>query len=539
MFSKTIHTLFVFMSVLGYISSQDKPNVLFIAIDDLRPELGCYGSEVVISPHLDQLAREGMRFDRAYCQQAICGPSRASIMTGLRPDHCGVVKNDVYFRDTVPDVVTLTQYFIQNGYEAVNSGKIYHGKMKDQDKSWSRNPNYKGLPKRVITPGGYATPKNQELYKRNKKIALEKYGPENSGGLAHGPAFEAGPVSDITYGDGYNTMAAINTLPELKKSNKPWFIALGFSKPHLPFVAPKKYFDLYDPQKIKLSDQISAPENGATMGLHASFEMRTRANIPKHGKINDDLSRQLKHAYYACTSYVDAQIGKMLKALDEHNLRKNTIVVVWGDHGWHLGEYGIWGKATNYEIATRVPLIISTPNMKAKGKSCNALVELVDLYPTLVELCGLNMPNHLDGRSMVELLDHPQSTWKEGAYSQFPTPALREWAANPLSEGMRQTFFGPLISDVEHKIQSQMDQKWNRDLFENQLMGYAYRTDRYRFVAWTDVRNKLGDPIFMELYDHKNDSKETKNVILKHPELASKLLSQLRKSWQPKEKLLQ
>lgn len=524
---------------LSILLGADRPNVLFIAIDDLRPELGCYGSDIVVSPHLDQLAKEGLRFDRAYCQQAICGPSRASIMTGLRPDSNGVVKNDVYFRDTIPDVVTLTQYFIANGYEALNSGKIYHGRMKDLEKSWSMNPNFKGMPKRTITPGGYAIKENQDLFKQNKKVAVEKYGPENSGGLAHGPAFEAGPVSDITYGDGYNTQAAINTLPKLKENKKPWFIALGYSKPHLPFVAPKKYFDYYDPQKIKLSEQDSAPQNGATVGVHASFEMRTRANIPKNGQIDADLSRKLKHAYYACTSYVDAQIGKMLKALEEQGMRDNTIVVVWGDHGWHLGEYGIWGKATNYEIATRVPLIISTPTMKAKGKSTQALVELLDLYPTLVELCGLEMPKHVEGKSLVKLLDQPDLKWKEGVRSQFPSPALREWAANPLSDGMRQTFFGPLIRDVEMKIKHQFGDQWSRDLFENDLMGYAYRTDRFRFVAWLDVKDKLADPLFMELYDHQNDPHEQINVATKHPELSRELLNKLRAGWKPETALSQ
>jgi arylsulfatase A-like enzyme len=411
--------------------------------------------------------------------------------------------------------------------------------MKDLDKSWSMSPSYKGLPKRVMTPGGYAIKKNQELFKLNKKIALEKYGPENSGGLAHGPAFEAGPVSDETYGDGYNTLAAINTLPKLKDSKKPWFIALGFSKPHLPFVAPKKYFDLYDPQKINLSEQTHAPKLGAAIGLHASFEMRTRANIPKDGQIDSVLSRKLKHAYYACTSYVDAQIGKMLKALEEQGMRENTIVVVWGDHGWHLGEYGIWGKATNYEIATRVPLIISAPKMKAKGKSSTALVELVDLYPTLVELCGLEMPSHLEGKSLVKLLDQPNLKWKEGVYSQFPSPALREWAASPLSEGMRQTFFGPLIERVESKVINQMGDKWNRKLFENDLMGYAYRTDQYRFVAWLNVKNKDDEPLFVELYDHVNDPEERVNIASESPELSQKLLAKLRSNWNTKSALSQ
>ena len=508
-----------------------RPNVLFIAIDDLRPELGCYGSPIAKSPNLDKLAKEGMRFDRAYCQQAICSPSRASLMTGARPDEIGVIENTAYFRELNPEIVTLPQHFIKHGYEAVYCGKIYHARMTDNEHSWSRKPAFHRCPvKRKWLPGNYALPENQELWASNKEKMLAKYGKEGSGGLIHGPAYESAEVPDHVYSDGYNTRLAIATLKDHldKKPEQPLFLALGFTKPHLDFIAPKKYWDLYDRDKIQLAKQTSGPKGGAATGLHASFELRTRHGIPKKGDIGPELAKTLLHGYYACVSYVDAQIGMMLKALDEAGIRDDTVIVVWGDHGWHLGEMGIWGKATNYEIATRVPLIVWTPRMKARGQATNALVELVDLYPTLCELTKLPKPAHLAGKSFVPLLDSPSSKWKKYAISQFPNPALREWAANPLSPGMRQTFFGPLIEEVERKIIRQQGKAWDRDLFENHLMGYSLRTDRYRLVSWQDHRDPKAKPVFVELYDHKTDPQETNNVSAEHPRKVKDLLKQLK-----------
>lgn len=267
------------------------------------------------------------------------------------------------------------------------------------------------------------------------------------------------------------------------------------------------------------------------MGLHASFELRTRSNIPKQGEIPPHLARTLKHAYLASTSYVDAQIGLLLEALEVQGLRDNTIIVVWGDHGWHLGEMGVWGKATNYEIATRVPLLVWTPNMKARGAKSNALVELVDIFPTLCELADLPRPQQLEGRSFVPLLDDPNRPWKDAAFSQYPNPALREWAANPLSLGMRETWFGPLISEVERRIIDQQGDKWNRELFEQHLMGYTMRTDRYRLVLWRDQRHPDSDPIDVELFDHQTDPREAKNIADQNPELVQELTRQLRANW--------
>jgi iduronate 2-sulfatase len=408
--------------------------------------------------------------------------------------------------------------------------------MTDDDHSWSRKPAWRRCEvKRPMTPGGYALPENQQLWRENGEKMRAKYGKDGSGGLIHGPAFEAADVPDHGYGDGFNTRLAIASLKDHleKNSDRPLFLALGFHKPHLDFNAPKRYWDLYNPADIKLATQDQPPRDGAATGLHASFELRTRHGIPKSGPIDDELARTLLHGYYACASYVDAQIGRMIAALEEAGMRDNTIIIVWGDHGWHLGDMGIWGKATNYEVATRVPLIIWTPDMPVRGKSTDGLVELVDMYPTLCELAGLPLPDHLEGHSFAPLLENPTLPWKKAAFSQFPNPALREWAANPLSTGMRQTFFGPLIEEVERRIIKQQGDSWNRELFENHLMGYTMRTDRYRLVVWRDHRNSEAKPVFVELYDHKEDPKETVNLA-NHPEYAEvvdTLRAQFRRGW--------
>jgi iduronate 2-sulfatase len=518
----------------GTFATDAKPNILFIAIDDLRPELGCYGSPIVRSPHLDRLATEGLLFNRAYCQQAICSPSRASLMTGARPDTIGVVENTAYFRELNPDIITLPQHFVAHGYEAFYCGKIFHARMTDDDHSWSRKPAWARCDlKRPSNPGGYALAENQQLWKANGEKMRAKYGTAGSGGLIHGPAYEAADVPDHGYVDGFNTQLAIATLGDHLEKNpdKPLFLALGFFKPHLDFNAPKRYWDLYDRDDIELAMQVEPPQDGAATGLHASFELRTRHGIPKSGPIGDELARTLLHGYYACASYVDAQIGRMIAALEEAKIRDNTIIIIWGDHGWHLGDMGIWGKATNYEIATRVPLIIWTPDMPVRGKATEALVELIDMYPTLCELAGIPLPPHLEGHSFAPLLDSPHRSWKKAAFSQFPNPALREWAANPLSPGMRQTFFGPLIEEVEQRIMLQQGDTWNREFFENHLMGYTIRSDRFRLVVWRDHRDPDSEPVFVELYDHKADPQETRNVAGSHPQIVSELKKQLSQGW--------
>ncbi|TWU62709.1 Arylsulfatase [Crateriforma conspicua] len=519
--------LFIGAAVTG--SAADRPNVLFVAIDDLRPELGCYGSEIAVTPNLDALAADGLLFNRAYCQQAICRPSRASLMTGARPETTGLFHNYVSLRELQPNILTLSQHFIANGYDAAYAGKIFHNGDNDDDTSWNRKPVQwlDGLDK----PQKYHLAENRRSQSETAKEMLAKYGDAARRGLISGPTYEGADVPDHAYLDGYNTLRAIDMLDKMVQDDKPFFLALGFHKPHLNWIAPKKYWDMYDPEQIQLASQTDAPEGGAAMGLHASFELRTRTGIPKSGPIDDAMARKLMHAYLACVSYVDAQFGKMVQALDDAGVRENTIIVVWGDHGWHLGDMGVWGKATNYEIATRVPLMIWSPSMKARGVKTDALVELVDIYPTLCDLAGLEKPDHLEGHSFAPLMDSPNQPWKKAAFSQYPNPALREWAANPLSPEMRETFFGPLIEEVEQRIQKQQGDRWDRDLFENNLMGYAMRTDRYRLVAWKDRRDAEATPIFVELYDHQDDPSETVNIAPQNPQLVDQLLKQLDGGW--------
>jgi iduronate 2-sulfatase len=516
------------------IFAQKRPNILFIAVDDLRPELGCYGSPIAKTPNFDRLAKNGLLFERAYCQEAICSPSRASIMTGARPETIKVIENFSYFRDLNPDIVTLPQLLWKNGYETVYTGKIFHPEYSDEVLSWSREPVKLKFDKIPKTVGGYASPENQAIFIENKKKIESGTSEDGKFGLGRGPAFESYDVPDETYVDGQNTTIAIATLKELiANPGKPFFLGMGYKLPHLDWIAPQKYWDMYDRNSIPLAEHDKAPIGAAAMGLHPSFELRARYGIPKKGDFDEDFSRTLKHAYLASVSYVDAQLGRLLDALEQSGQSENTVIILWSDHGWHLGDMGIWGKATNYDIATRVPFIICTPNMspKAKGGRTNALVELVDIYPTVCELTNTPKPEHLEGHSLVPLFSDPSQSWKKGAFSQFPCPALREWAANPLSEGMRKTYFGPLIEQVESKIIAQQGAKWDKNFFENDLMGYALKTDRYKLVAWKSMKNPKAKPIFLELYDHKKDPDETVNIASTCPKIVNNLLKQLNLGW--------
>lgn len=516
---------------------QRQPNILFLAVDDLRPELGCYGSLIAQSPNIDQLASRSLVFDRAYCQQAICGVSRPSLLTGTRPETLGIIHNYRLLRDSdTPDVITLPQHFRAHGYETVYCGKIFHGLNANDSCSWSRDPAYntphiQSLPKPVT----FALQENRDIRDEDKKLMFEKYGEQAKYGLANGPAFECADVPDQTYEDGYNTDLAIATLKDMlvNDPDKPFFLGLGMKKPHLNWIAPQKYWDMYDPNTFPIGQNVTPPINGASMGLHASFELRVRSGIPKSGDISPALSRTCTHAYLSCVSYIDAQIGRMIDALEETGVADNTIIVLWSDHGWHLGEMGIWGKATNYEFATRVPMMIYSPNMpkSSQGKHTNALVELLDIYPTLCDLADIQLPSHLEGQSYEPLIQNPEAQWKRAAFSQFPCSALREWGALPLRQGMRETFFGPLISDVENKIKEEQGNSWDRDLFENHLMGYTMRTDRYRLILWKDRRDQHQEPLYIELYDHKTDPMETKNIANEQPLLTQQLIEQSEGGW--------
>jgi iduronate 2-sulfatase len=525
------------ISISGYSQNKKQPNILFIAVDDLRAELGSYGSDIVKSPNIDKLASIGIQFNRAYCQQAICGPSRASVMTGARPETINVIDLFQDFRDNRPSIVTIPQHFKENGYETVSLGKVYHGSYTDDEMSWSRKPTkVKRAANVPEIEGGYALPESQLMYLKNK-IALEaKYGEKliRENWLDKGPALESADVPDETYDDGYNTLSAIATLNDMvKKGEKPWFLGLGFKKPHLDWIAPKKYWDMYDESQIPIATQVNPPKDGAAIGLSESLEVRVSADIPKTGDFSPELQRKLKHGYYACISYIDAQIGKMIQALKDAGQYENTIIVLWSDHGFNLGEMGYWGKATNYEIATRVPFIISAPGVtdSTKGQTSDATVELVDIFPTLCDLTGLSKPNHLEGQSLVPYLKKPSTKSKKPAFSVFPSPALREWAARPFTAPFRTTFFMPLIEKIETKVANQMGDKWDRKTFEQFVMGYAMRTDNYRLVIWKDRRRPNDTPLYLELYDHINDPFETVNIAAQNPKVVNELVGLFNKTY--------
>ncbi|MDX2180766.1 MAG: sulfatase [Bryobacteraceae bacterium] len=434
-----------------------RPNVLMIAIDDLRPELGCYGAKHIHSPNIDALAARGTVFERAYCQQSVCSPSRTSLLTGLRPDTTKIYELQTHFRKTIPSAVTLPENFKNQGYTTTGLGKIFHGSLEDEA-SWSI-PHY--------APGGpeWNTPENAERfakYFQGIKDRGWKAAPSPSGTAARGtrgPSWLASDKPDEELADGRTATNTMRALNELKDG--PFFIACGFLKPHLPFVAPKKYFDLYPDSKLKMPDYAPEPRGVPKVAMHVNGELRAYNDIPESVPIDEKKSRELVRAYYAATSYTDAQIGRVLGELDRLGLRDNTIVVLWGDHGWHLNNHGLWHKHTNFENATHSTLIAAAPGMK-RGARTQALVEFVDIYPTISELANLRMPSDLEGRSFASLLADPKRTWKKAAFSQYPRGAG--------------------------------------------VMGYSVRTKRYRFTEWKGAE---GSPI--ELYDYEKDPLETQN----------------------------
>jgi len=480
-------------AALGAVGDPDatRLNVLFIAVDDLRLELGCYGDQHIKSPNIDRLASEGLQFQRAYCQQAVCGPSRASLLTGMRPDTLKGSGMYVHFRKYVPDVVTLPQWFKKHGYYTKALGKIYHGGF---DKVYGRNvtdppswsePTWRGHPRYYFSPEGIETARN--IFVQKYKTEILGLNPDDwvNHLIIGGLATEAPDVADDVLYDGQLTEQAILKLRELK--DRPFFLALGFLKPHLPFIAPKKYWDLYDSETIDLATNLQAPKDFPKIAGTTWGELRNYSGMPRKGPVTPEQARRLRHGYYACVSYVDALIGRVLDELDRLQLADNTIVILWGDHGWKLGEYGMWSKHTNFELDTQVPLIVRVPGMTTSGRSTAALAELVDIYPSLAELAGLPLPDHLEGTSFAPLLDDPDRTWKTAAFSQFP---------------------------------------------RNDHMGRSIRTERYRFTQWaqTNNPNKLGG---IELYDHKSDPQENINIANRpeNAELVKRLTGQLAAGW--------
>lgn len=476
-----------------------KLNVLMIAVDDLRPEAGCYGVPLIQTPNIDRLAQRGTIFTQAYCQQAVCSPSRTSLLTGRRPDTTKIYELQTHFRATIPEVATLPQHFKKHGYHTQGFSKIYHGGL-DDPASWSvphwtpKRPRY-GKPETLAAlqrqreqaraagrlPAA-ATPERDP-----KTGAVLKIPPPNN--VVRGPSWEDPDVADNQLPDGETADKAIETLRQVH--DKPFFLAVGFLNPHLPFVAPKRYFDLYPLEKMRLAPNPFPPQGAPALALTNSGELRTYADISpvwtNDGPIPDAKARELLRGYYAATSYTDAQIGRVLAELDRLGLRESTIVVLWGDHGWQLGEHGLWNKHTNFETSTRSLLVVSAPGQKRVNAKTGGLTEFVDIYPSLCELAGLPLPEGLEGASFKRLLDDPQQSFKQAAFSQYPRAGQK-------------------------------------------TMGYTMKTARYRYTQWQSAD---GEVVARELYDHKVDSQENVNLAGRpeHKELVAKLSAQLHAGW--------
>ncbi|WP_257669265.1 sulfatase [Parapedobacter tibetensis] len=435
----------------GHNERPGKPNVLFIAVDDLRPQLGCYGDAVAITPNIDRLANRGVVFNHAYCQQAVCAPSRASVLTGRRPDATKVWDLQTHFRQALPDVVTLPQHFKQHGYDVRGVGKIYHDPKSAQDPvSWSTPP---VLAVTDDAGGKYVLSENL-VSKTSWKAA----------------ATESADVPDSAYVDGRVCNAAIAAIRELKDTS--FFLAVGFRRPHLPFSAPKKYWDLYDDSQIPKPSRTDPPGHAPEIALHDGVELRGYTDIPDMGPLSDEQIHQLRHGYYASISFIDAQIGNLLDELARQGLLDNTIIVLWSDHGFHLGELGLWCKTTNFELDTRVPLIISAPDHSGNGMHTDAVVELVDLYPTLSELADLPVSGDLGGASLAPLLADPDRRWKSVAFSQFPRP----W----------------MYKDTPD------------------VMGYSVRSPDFRYTEWRNMND--ASVMATELYSYDGEGIETENL---------------------------
>lgn len=426
-----------------------QPNVLFIAVDDLRPQLGCYGRPAMQTPNIDRLAASSTLFERAYCMVPTCGASRASLLTGLRPARDRFVNYLTWAQKDAPGVTTLNTHFHRNGYNTVSLGKVFHH-PEDNAVGWSE-PAWR--PQDVPT---YRLPENQQLHTERQR----------GGQRRRGPAWESADVPDDAYADGVLAQRAIADLQRLRSGDQPFFLAVGFFKPHLPFVAPQRYWDLYDHDAIHLPPNDFVPEGAPAESIHTSGELRAYAGIPARGPVSEETARNLIHGYYACVSYTDALIGTLLDELDRLDLAENTIVVLWGDHGWNLGEHTLWCKHSCYETSLQIPLIVRSPGRDG-GQRRSQLIETIDLYPTLCELAGLAPPAHLEGRSFVPLLDDPQAAWKMAAISRYQN-------------------------------------------------GDTIRTETHRFTEYTDAKGRL---LSRMLYDHASDPDENRNVSDFQPEM--------------------
>ncbi|MDZ4851046.1 MAG: sulfatase [Pirellulaceae bacterium] len=494
-FSLVSATFFRYVAILWIVkvATAASPNVLFIVADDLNTTIGCYGGNV-ITPNLDALARSGLLFSRAYCQESVCGPSRNSVLSGLRPDtdHERIGRGNSAgpeLRKLMPGAVTLPELFKRNGYHTVSIGKVYHHgevetggpvgpRMPRDELSWSDEPWYHGTP-------------YQQWYEQESFDLTEKMRSIPATGrprIIRGLPYESSQHPDDVYADGQIANQAILTLRRIK--DQTFFMALGFRRPHLPFNCPKKYWDLYPESEFGLPDNYYPPRNVPKVALHDAYELRSYADIPASGPIPEQHTQNLVRGYKAAASYMDAQLGRVMAELEQLGLAENTLVMFWSDHGYHTGENSLWTKMTNFEIATRVPLIVRMPNQPTRGVQSAALVELVDLYPTLAELCELTPPDYLEGKSFAPLFRNPEQPWKEAVYSQF---------------------------------RRGLDSRENRP---NRPLGRSMATALYRYTEW---RTQEGESLGTELYNLKHDPQNNVNLagLAEYDELVHRLSSQL------------
>jgi uncharacterized sulfatase len=448
-----------------FVARAQKPgvNVVFIASDDLRNALGCYGHPLVKTPNLDRLAANGVRFDRAYCQFPLCGPSRTSLLSGLRPDSTRIWTNGIAIRDAVPGVVTLPQFFRNKGHHSVRLGKMYHmdvpasvGTNKyDDPPSWDVAISPPGLEQK--TPGeGRNVTANQQPGNSFWWISFKGDGKEQA--------------------DDSAAAQAVETIH--KHRERPFFLGLGFLRPHVPLVAPARFFDLYPLKSIEPA--VNPPNDHNHIPLASEIAINTRANDMG---MNDNDKREAIRGYYASISYMDWQAGRVLDAIDRAGVADRTVIVFWSDHGWHLGEHHRWHKRSLFEESARVPLIVSAPGRRARGRASQALVELIDLYPSVVDLCGYEPPPHVEGQSLAPLLDNPDRAWKTAAFTQVSAP--------------------------------------------NDIVGRAVTNGRYRYIRWT------GPHPDEELYDHRTDPREHRNLAREkaHASLVQRMRATLDAGW--------
>ena len=492
---KTTLTLLLAALICTVVSAAEKdaspasgrPNVLLILVDDLKPALGCYGDTTAKTPHIDALARRGMRFDLAYCNQAVCAPSRFTLMLGSHSTSTGLYGLGSHLRKAIPGAVTMPQHFAKHGgYRTESLGKIFHiGHGNQGDPESFSVPHFKDKVIEYLDP---ASTDGGKLTREEALFTNQKLGQIRS--LPRGAAFESPVAKDDDYADGRVANETIKRLRAAQQRREedgtPFFIAAGFVRPHMPFSAPQRYWDLYDPERLPMPQFEALPAGAPAVAGKRGGEIAAYKPVPENGKIDDALKRELIHGYYASTSYVDAQIGKVAAELERLGLFDNTIVVLWGDHGFHLGDLGIWTKHTNYEQANRIPILIAAPGVTRPNSSTKQLAESVDLFPTLAELAGLPAPagpQPIDGSSLVPVLKDPKARVRDHAYHAYP----------------------------------------------RRVLGRAIRTERYRLVEWGGGK---ATPEY-ELYDYETDPLESKNLASEKPGVVAGLKQILAKHPKP------